>query len=116
MKGPHIHPRLEPIFTLFDLVEATARAAGRAAHRARRRPRGATLRPGPATPLWNELARFAASRVTRYGAKAHLARCLGVPRQRVHEYLVARTACPDAERVLRLLVWLRAQPRVSRNT
>jgi len=29
-----------------------------------------------------------------------------VPRQRVNDYLQARTACPDAERTLLLLCWV----------
>lgn len=66
------------------------------------------MRPGPGTPLWNELARAAAAELGRYGDKAKLARILGVPRQRLHEYLVAKTACPDTERALRLLAWVMA--------
>jgi hypothetical protein len=93
-------------------AEASAKAA-RAAYRKRtRRPRGGTLRPGPETPLWNELVVAAREQLSGYGAQARLARVLRVPRQRVHQYLRATTACPDAERALLLLVWVQARRNV----
>ncbi|MCC6414923.1 MAG: hypothetical protein IT582_03325 [Opitutaceae bacterium] len=106
----YLHPRLVALGELADLLADAARETAVAAHKhyraARRKNVGATLRPGPDTPLWNELAKLTAGKIRRYGDKANLARELGVPRQRVHEYLVAKTACPDTERALRLLVWL----------
>lgn len=65
-----------------------------------------TLRPGGNTELWNALADHVEPLLTDYGAKANLARVLGVPRQRIHDYFVARTKMPDAERLLHLLGWL----------
>jgi hypothetical protein len=59
--------------------------------------------------LWNELAEAARAQLRRYGDKAGLARVLGVPRQRVHQYLVDKSACPDAERTLWLLAWAHAR-------
>jgi hypothetical protein len=97
--------------TLVVAAEATARAARRNYRARRRSPRGNVLRPGPETPLWNELAREVAAQLTRYGEKAKLARLLGIPRQRLHVLLVAKNACPDAERALQLLVWLQARRR-----
>ena len=98
---------------LADGLIIAARETSSAAHKAwkarTRQRKGATLQPGRDTPLWNELARAAGQQVTRYGDKANLARMLGVPRQRVHLYLVAKTACPDAERTLLLLTWLRTR-------
>jgi hypothetical protein len=38
---------------------------------------------------------------------ARLARILGVPRQRVDQYLGAKAAGPDAERTLLLLAWFK---------
>ena len=94
-------------------AQATARAAARSTKTqpadAPTGRRGCVLRPGPATPLWNELADAAQRLVHRRGEKAKLARVLGVSRQRLHVLLVARTACPDAERTLQLLVWLQAR-------
>lgn len=78
-----------------------------------RRPRagGATLQPGPDTPVWNELVRQAAPYLRKRGDKVRLARLLGLPRQRIHQLLVAKTACADAERTLLLAAWVQAKRR-----
>lgn len=111
--NPRVPARLRPMLELAGLLDLAVRESGHAlrkTYRERtRQSRGATLRPGPDTPLWNELARRAAEQLNRHGDKANLARILGVPRQRVHEYLVSRTVCPDTERALRLAAWLLAQ-------
>ena len=78
-----------------------------------RRPRikrGATLRPSDDTPLWNALISLVEPRLRRRGARALLARELGLHRARIGEYFSRRSAMPDAERTLRLLVWLSRQP------
>lgn len=94
---------------LEELARDTVKAAQKS-HKARTRVRrGATLRPGSNTPLWNELASRAGRELTRYGDKAKLARILGLPRQRVHQLLVETSAAPDAERTLLLLIWLQAR-------
>ena len=67
------------------------------------------MHPGPDTPLWNELVTATQKLLKRRGEKAKLARYLGVPRQRIHLLLVAKTACPDAERALQLLAWVNAR-------
>jgi len=92
---------------LFEAAAATGRDAARRAFppRARRRL-GQTLRPGPATPLWNELRRQALPYLRRRGDKVGLARILRLPRQRVHDCLTANSACFDAERTLLLLCWV----------
>ncbi len=89
----------------------TARQAAKAYHVRTRKSRGGTVRPGLDTPLWNELAAEARRLIRKHGEKANLARFLGVPRQRVHEYLMSRSAGPDAERTLLLLVWVAAKRR-----
>lgn len=95
-----------------ELIEGLARLAAETARRTagklKRRPpkRGLTLLPGPDTPLWNELVRQAVPLLRRRGSKVHLARILGVPKQRLHVCLKARTGCLDAERTLLLLAWL----------
>ncbi len=90
-------------------AEETAKSA-RATYKERKRVRrGGTIRPGPDTPLWNELVVAARALLTKRGEKARLARVLGVPRQRVHQYLRDATACPDAERTLLLLAWVHAR-------
>lgn len=110
MNNLHLPARLAPLLAFADVLDIAARESAKALTKvyrdATRTSRGGTLRPGADTPLWNELAKLAASHLERYGDKANLARILGVPRQRVHEYLVSKTACPDTERALMLLAWV----------
>lgn len=106
------HPRMRPLIQIIDwLVEAGAESARRTAGKLRRRPpkRGLTLQPGPDTPMWNELVRQVVPLLRRRGSKVHLARILGIPRQRLQVCLKARTGCFDAERTLLLLAWLAAR-------
>ncbi len=75
----------------------------------RRKPRsgrGATLRPSSETRLWNVLATVVKPHLKRRGARANLARELGVHRARIGEYFDKQTSMPDAERTLLLLSWL----------
>jgi hypothetical protein len=111
--GPR-SPRLAiPLILAEALFDAAARAARDAARRASqlRRPRGRghALRPGPDTPLWNELVQQALPLLRKRGSKAKLARILGLPRQRLQDCLKARTACLDGERALLLLCWISAR-------
>lgn len=99
---------------LVDSVVEAARAAAIKATRAvrpapRRRARGQTLRPGAETPLWNVLVDEVAPLLKQHGARALLARELGVHGSRVTEFFVRRTAMPDAERTLELIAWLGRQ-------
>ncbi len=108
-----ISPRLRLMMPIVDLLilaaEESAKAARKSYKEPRRKQRGGTLRPGPDTPLWNELAGAARAQLGRYGEKARLARIMGVPRQRVHDFLRSSSACPDAERTLLLLAWVQAR-------
>ena len=107
------HPRIQVLFNLMEQILDGAQAArklARKAHRLQKRgARGATLRPGPDTPLWNELAGIVRGLLVKRGQKANLARFLGIPRQRLHQYLIQQNACPDAERTLLLLTWVCAR-------
>lgn len=89
-------------------VEHARRSARRRADAARPR-KGSTLRPGQDTPLWNAVVVRVRGHLRQRGAKANLARTLEVPRQRVHNYFVARTQMPDAERLLHILMWVAAR-------
>lgn len=95
------------------LVEAARVAAIKATHSARpaprRRSRGQTLRPGADTPLWNALIAEVAPLLKQHGARALLARELGVHGSRITEFFVRREAMPDAERTLELITWLGRQ-------
>jgi hypothetical protein len=100
---------------LADIIVVISREMEKDMHRRRgaRRPRhkrGATLRPSDDTPLWNGLVSLVAPRLGRRGARALLARELGLHRARAGEYFNRRSMMPDAERTLRLLVWLSRQP------
>ena len=103
-----------PVVLVEFLIAEAARVAARgtaalaaAAQRRHRAPRrGLTLRPGPDTPLWNELVRQVRPHLRKRGSKAQLARLLGLPRQRLHDCLKAGSACLDGERTLLLIGWL----------
>lgn len=92
-----------------DAAVKSARDAIKTAQRARRPKRGETLKPGLDTPMWNALSSALQTQLMRHGEKAKLGRILGLPRQRVHEMLKARSQLPDAERTLLLLAWLHAR-------
>jgi hypothetical protein len=110
---PHLPARIKQVMPLLDLLVLAATESAKAARKTykerTRRRQGATLRPGPETPLWNEVVVAARAQLRGYGDKARLARILGVPRQRVHQYLRDASACPDAERTLLLLAWVQAR-------
>ncbi len=111
-RPPYLHPRVRPMVELMEwLVFDTAESARRTVGRLKRRPpkRGLTLQPGPDTPLWNELVRQVAPMLRKRGSKIHLARILGIPKQRLNVCLKARTGALDAERTLLLLAWLAAR-------
>ncbi|HTQ30634.1 MAG TPA: hypothetical protein VMI53_05435 [Opitutaceae bacterium] len=113
MNSIPLHPRLTlPAALAAGLLTVAALAArktarGAVSHQFQRR--GFTLRPGPDTPIWNELVRQAGPLLRKRGSKAHLARILGVPRQRLQDCLKARVACLDGERTLLLLCWVAAR-------
>ncbi len=104
-----IHPRVDGIAELMLILWEAACEPARKPVRRRERDlagRHCTLRPGPETPLWNQLVKTVRPLLRKRGDKALLARELRLPRQRLHEFLVGRTAQPDAERALHLLVWI----------
>ncbi len=112
-----LNPELRLLLQMADLLAMEGEELARAAARHLLRPaarRNATLRPGLDTPLWNALVAAVRPHLRRRGAKINLGRELGVPPQRIHEYVVARTAAPDAERTLALLVWLARRPALPR--
>lgn len=111
MSNPYKFPhQLELPVMLAEILAEAALAFvenRRRAFRLARRPRvGATLRPGRDTPLWNALVAEIRPHLKKYGAQVNLGRLLGLDRQAVHTYFVARTRMPDAERALQLLTWL----------
>ena len=108
---PHTPTKLANLLAIADLLETAARDFTREARQRcdGRRPRpkrGATLRPSIETPLWNALAAAVRPHFRRRGDRALLARELEVHRARIGEYFARHSAMPDAERTLRLLLWL----------
>ena len=107
-----IHPRIKPYVEIIEwLTDAAAESVRRTAGKLKRRPpkRGQTLLPGADTPLWNELVTQVTPLLRKRGSKVHLARILGVPKQRLQVCLKARKGCLDAERTLLLTAWLCAR-------
>ena len=97
------------LLALAEAAEQAARGAMRQVRHHYRKRQGATLRPGAATPLWNELVAQARPFLRKRGTKAQLARLLQLPRQRVHDCLKAGSASLDAERTLLLMCWVAAR-------
>ncbi len=109
--------QLRTVVALADALEIVAvelLREWRKRHKPIPRSRGATLRPGVETPLWNALVEAVSPRLRVRGAKALLARELALDRSRISQYFVTRTAMPDAERTMELLVWLGRQQRKQR--
>lgn len=90
---------------LVDAAAAMAEQAPQAFRIGRTYRGGATLRPGPDTPLWNELRAQLRPHLKAHGSQANLARILGLPRQRINDFITGKKM-PDAERTLQLLAWL----------
>ncbi len=112
-----VDPRLKLWLELGGLLAEAAEAGAKKAVktlRPRRRGSYLTRRPGEESPLWNLCAAQLREELTPLGAKVRLARYLGVPKQRLNDYLTGRTRLPDAEVTLRLLNWL-AQKRAGRD-
>jgi len=56
--------------------------------------------------LWNEFATSLRAALKARGAKVRLARYLGIPKQRLTDFLTTPHRLPDAEITLRMLTWL----------
>ncbi|MBA4138725.1 MAG: hypothetical protein C0518_15575 [Opitutus sp.] len=104
-----------PLVALFDAAVESARVAAKVRRRERIRQQNArtgrchVLHPGVDTPLWNELVRRIRPHLRARGTKAQLGRLLAVPRQRIHQCFVARTAMLDAERTMLVIGWMVAR-------
>jgi len=103
------HPRIQLWLEIAGALTDAAEAGYRRAHAAlRSRRTGAylTRRPGADSPMWNACVSLLRVELKAYGAKARLARYLGIPRQRLNDFLTGRSRLPDAELTLRMLHWL----------
>lgn len=110
---PSLHPSARPLVglleSLSDAAEVAARKAARVIDRrdGHRRLARDTDKPADesATPMWDTLADQLRLALQIRGAKARLARHLGLPRQRISDFVTNRRL-PDAEMTLRILHWL----------
>lgn len=84
-----------------EIAAAKAKGAAKA-----KRGRGRSASHAADGTLWRALTARVAPLLAQRGAQAKLGRELGVSRQQIYAYFKTRTAAPDAERVLRLIVWL----------
>ena len=104
-----IHPKLRFWFEVSEVLAEAAEEAGKKLQRQwkpRRKGSFETRRPGEDTLMWNALADMIARELKPYGSKVRLARYLGIPKQRLYDYLKRPTRMPDAEILLRMLNWL----------
>jgi len=109
-----LHPQLRMWLKVGGFLAAAAEAGARQAEVSLRRRRasheiGQVRRPGADSPLWNALAAELRDAIRPHGTKARLARYLGVPKQRLHDFLKGGSRLPDAELTLRMLHWLAEQ-------
>jgi hypothetical protein len=106
---PPIHPRIRLWLELGEALTIAAETGAKRIHlamRPRRKGSYRTRRPGYDTPLWNVCATLIKAQLLQRGAKVRLARYLGIPRQRLQDFLRGRSRLPDAEVLLRMLHWL----------
>lgn len=116
-----VHPSLGRwmelgLFMAEEAVKLAARNAAQVkrALRPGRRRAFATRRPGAETPMWNVCVALLRQELAPFGAKVRLARYLGIPRQRLNDFLTGRRRLPDAELTLLMLHWL-AEKRAGRD-
>ncbi len=90
-----------------SLIEASREIATERARKVAKAAKGKRAASEAAQgALWGALADRVGPMLKRRGEKAKLGRELGVARQQIYAYFNTRTAAPDAERTLRLIVWL----------
>jgi hypothetical protein len=102
---PAVRQSLELGGALYSIAEAGLKA-GRKAIQPRRSASYAARRPGPDSTFWNALTELLRAELHPIGSKVRLARYLGIPKQRLNDFLTGRTRLPDAELALRMLHWL----------
>jgi hypothetical protein len=103
------HPRIELWLDISGALAVAAETGWKRAHSALRPRRPGsyrTRRPGTETPMWNVCVALLRGELQKHGAKTRLARYLGIPRQRLNDFLTGKNRLPDAELALRMLHWL----------
>ena len=102
---PRLGAWLELSEILFEAGEAGLKQL-RKTLRPKRKASYLTRRPGTDTPMWNICALALRTELKPHGAKVRLARYLGIPKQRLSNFLAGRSRMPDAELTLQMLYWL----------
>ncbi len=93
----------------FEVAAATASKRVQRLFHPRRKGIFITRKPGFDTPLWNVCATLIERELKPRGSKVRLARYLGIPKQRLQDFLKGRSRLPDAELTLRMLHWVAAK-------
>jgi hypothetical protein len=109
---PHRHSRFwfEMFMLVLSLGETGLREWEKAAKTRHPRRKGyLTLRPGNNTPMWNLCCVVLKNELRPHGSKVRLARYLGIPKQRISDFLAGRRRMPDAEITLRMIHWVAAK-------
>ena len=104
-----MHPRLKLWMDLGALLAEAAEAGAKHMKKQlkpRRRGSYLTRRPGQETPMWNACAALLRDQLSPHGSKVRLARYLGIPKQRLSDYLKNGSRMPEAETLLQILNWL----------
>ncbi|AKC83242.1 hypothetical protein IMCC26134_11495 [Verrucomicrobia bacterium IMCC26134] len=104
-----MHPRILMWMELGGLLADAAEAGAldlQTRLKPRRRGSYTTRRPGVDTPLWNVCAKLIGAELGSYGSKVRLARYLGIPKQRLTDFLKSGRRMPDAETMLQIMEWL----------
>ncbi len=112
-----IHPRLKLWLDLGGLLADAAEAGAKQVRKSlkpQRRGSYRTRRPGADTPMWNACATLLRQELKPYGSKVRLARYLGIPKQRLSDFLKNGSRMPEAETLLQILNWL-AQKQAGRD-
>ena len=104
-----LHPRFRAWLELSEMLFSAGELSLKQLQknlRPRRKASYLTRHPGVETPLWNLCALALGAELKPYGTKVRLARYLGIPKQRLSNFLAGRSRMPDAELTLQLLYWL----------
>jgi hypothetical protein len=104
-----IHGRLKLWLEVGGVLAEVAEAGTKALKKQvtpRRRSSYKTRRPGEETLMWNACAAMLREELKPYGSKVRLARYLGIPKQRLNDYLKGQSRMPDAEAVLQMFNWM----------
>ena len=112
--GPSLRSVIETNPEALAIAASTGAKRLHLAMRPKRKGSYKTRRPGYDTPMWNVCVTLLAAELRIRGRKVRLALYLGIPRQRLHDFLRGRSRQPDAELLLRMLHWM-AEKRTGRD-